>query len=292
MSRNGFSGIDIVLDDYPEHLSIASVIVTTALEPQAALAKKLPREKSTVYIVYDEERCLSLIEAMQVALRSQGCDTVKISLEDVQLVPMQSRIISFIDRQAALLTTSSACFEQLRTIIKKAKSLMWISAGGLLKGHKPESAMVTGLLKTIKIEYPSLKISSIDLEPDYHQCLSVVSETIVQKEILLQQQEFGPLDSNDNNYMWSDGCYQISRLVPDDELNTNFNFRLESDFAIETRSMDSQGPIGVTFAQPGLISSLYFRPDPEFLAPLGDDWIELKTEAMGLNMKVGSIKDH
>jgi hypothetical protein len=39
------------------------------------------------------------------------------------------------------------------------------------------------------------------------------------------------------------------------------------------------------FETPGLLSSLYFKKDSTFLAPLDDDFIEVKTSAIGLNWK-------
>lgn len=35
-----------------------------------------------------------------------------------------------------------------------------------------------------------------------------------------------------------------------------------------------------------MLSSLHFTSDPDFSKPLGEDWIEMKTEAIGLNTKI------
>lgn len=50
--------------------------------------------------------------------------------------------------------------------------------------------------------------------------------------------------------------------------------------------MGSLGPVRARYSQPGVLSSLYFSSDVDFDGELGDEWVEIKTEAIGLNMKV------
>lgn len=50
--------------------------------------------------------------------------------------------------------------------------------------------------------------------------------------------------------------------------------------------MAGQGPLKASYKQPGLLSTLYFSAGPIFDRPLPDDWIEIKTEAIGINVKV------
>jgi len=48
------------------------------------------------------------------------------------------------------------------------------------------------------------------------------------------------------------------------------------------------GPVKVAFSQAGLLSTLRFERDDDMDAPLPEDWVEIKSEAIEINMKVQS----
>jgi NADPH:quinone reductase-like Zn-dependent oxidoreductase len=82
-----------------------------------------------------------------------------------------------------------------------------------------------------------------------------------------------------------DGIVYIDRLAFDQSLNDRYRDMHEASEEPTSHAISEHGPIIADFSKPGLISSLYFKPDESALDPLPDDYIEIKTAAMGLNWK-------
>lgn len=282
LSNNGFSGIDIVLDDYPAPLSAASVIVTTAVDNQTFLFSGL-HERDRVYMVYWGDPPL-FASTLADQLQKQDLDPVGVSFLDSH-IPHKSRIICLVDLEGTRLSHPGQDeIDAIKKIFYTASSLIWISAGGLIQASDPEAAIMVGLIRVISTETPSSRVISIDLEPAFDQASVNVARSIVEKEMLIQQSPHNLVEESE--YVFSDGCLQVSRLVPDKQLNRRFRLQQGMETVTEVLPVHSQGPLGATFGHPGLLSSLYFKSDPKYLEPLKNDWIEIKTSAMGLNMKV------
>jgi hypothetical protein len=131
---------------------------------------------------------------------------------------------------------------------------------------------------------PTTKIISLDFEAGFDQSDAGLARAVVDKECLLQRNTKAL--AGDTEYTYSNGCFHVSRLVPDKNLNERFQKQEDTGLAFETKQLGDLGPAGLAFENPGLLSSLYFKPDPKFREPLPDDWVELQTSAIGLNMKV------
>ncbi|RYP81008.1 hypothetical protein DL769_002188 [Monosporascus sp. CRB-8-3] len=111
----------------------------------------------------------------------------------------------------------------------------------------------------------------------------ITAELVTRKFAELQTSEHS--EKVDREYELRDGAFYIERLLPDESLNRQFRLRHEIESDVEQRPMQSLGPLRAKYKEPGLLSTLYFCPDTEFRRRLEDDWVEIKTEAIGLNMK-------
>ena len=78
----------------------------------------------------------------------------------------------------------------------------------------------------------------------------------------------------------------MERLLPEESLNHEYRRRHGFEKEQQECAIGDQKPLMAHYEQPGLLSSLYFCEDPDFDGLLDDDWVEIKTEAIGLNMKV------
>ncbi len=281
LSNNGFSGIDIVLDDYPAPLCAASVILTTAVDSRIMLLTH-PSQQERVYIVYRGNPPL-FASTLASQLERQNLKPVFVSFDSH--IPHKSRIICLIDLEGTTLTHSSQPeMVALKELIYQSSTLIWVSTGGLIQASDPMAAIMVGLFRVIATETPAARLISVDLEPTFDQSSESIARIIIEKETLIQHSTDNLV--GESEYVFSDGCLQVSRLIPDKHLNQRFKAQENLDKVTEERTVQSQGPVRATFAHPGLLSSLYFQSDAKFLEPLKDDWVEIKTSAIGLNMKV------
>ena len=283
LTKNGFSGIDIVLDDYEGSLAIASTMLTTAI-PTESIVLADPSEKQCVYLVHFSYPH-PLSRALAKQLCSQGLSVAYVSLVEAETrIPIHSRVISLIDIESPTLAQSDATeFERVKHLILSSASLLWLSSGDPITASKPESAIMVGLLRSIITETPQVRFAHIGLKDDFVMSLTATARLILHKEFLLHSSDSKTYDSE---FALCDDVLHISRLVPDRTLNENYKVREGFTRAQESLPMNIQGPLGIKFDQPGLLSSLYFELDPTLLGELKDDWVEIETRAIGLNFKV------
>ena len=285
---NGFSGIDIVLDDHEDSVAMASTILTTAVEPKIKTIME-PNMKQRVYLVYFSYPH-PLSRALAKQLCSQRLDVAYVSLAEAKMqIPKHSRVISLVDIEGTTLTQcSSTELEWMKDLIRCASSLVWLSSGDPISASRPESGIMVGFLRAIITETPQTRFVHVGLKDDFTMSLTMTAHLILQKELLLQD-----CDSRaygDSEYALCDRSVYVSRLVPDRGLNEDYKAWEGITKPQGFLPMDSQGPLRMHFDKPGLLSSLYFESDISFLDPLKDDWMEVETKAIGLNMKVSQYQ--
>lgn len=192
-----------------------------------------------------------------------------------------SSIISFVDVNGSLFTCNdAACFEPLQVIVAHASSLVWFAADSMIPG---ESSIMKGLLRSIATENVLSKYAYVELDLSHCTPQDRVAELLSHK--LSELQGATSSDAVDRECVLRAGAFHVERLFSEMALNEQFSRRHTTE-ELREDSLGSQSPIKARYRQPGVLPSLYFSSDPDFDEPLKDDWVEIRTEAIGLNMKV------
>lgn len=287
LMQNGFSGIDILLDDHADSVCMASTIVTTAVEPsipRLLASIDIPR----VVFAYGDVRP-SFSYTLEDLAVEKGMDVMHHSIHDSKSIPQGARIIVLSDLVGSFLKElDTKALDSLKTLFRKAASLLWVTAGGLMNGSKPEHAVVGGLMRAIITEMPHVKIASIDIDVGHDQISRDIADLVLSKEVELQNARKQP-GAHDSEYALKDGIPYVSRLVPDHALNQRFLEQEGSVKATELVRLEEAKPLAIGFHQAGLLSSLYFKEDRVFQRSLLDDEVEIEVKAVGLNVKVSSL---
>ncbi|KAL1883173.1 Type I Iterative PKS [Diaporthe australafricana] len=284
LKKTGFSGCEMVLDDYPEPYNTTTVLVSTLLDPDSSRVKPSPFE---VQLLHGDKGPPALLSEVARALESRGIPSKVVSLETVtDALRSNIRGIAFIEDEYLFLDGDERPLKAFQHLAAHAESLVCLTSTGIAKGRSPDGAFIAGLLRTIGTENPAGRFISIDIDaedfniddPDLVAC-------IADQQLAIQSPS--DRDSEDREFVWQDGCMWVSRFVPDagiqeysEAIKTPANIG-----ATELRPLDSQGPVRAAFETPGILSSLYFKPYAELLQPLPRGWIEVKVAAVGLNWK-------
>lgn len=223
---------------------------------------------------------------MGLLAADRGYEVTHCSILDSS-IPQNSRIIVLADLERELLANiDSEEFDSLKEIFRKASSLLWVTAGGLIDGSTPKAALMVGLMRAITTEMPLVKFACVDMDSDYDKTSIKTAAMILSKEEEMQGDPKS--ESIDGEYILKDGVFHVSRLVPDTSLNQRFLEQEELASTTDLVTLKSQKPLGIGFDQAGLLSSLYFKEDKDFSLPLNEEWIEIETRAVGLNVKVST----
>ncbi|ROT40784.1 hypothetical protein SODALDRAFT_396446 [Sodiomyces alkalinus F11] len=299
LKEAGFSGVELVLYDYPQPHSTASTIVSTLVaegpEPARAEGKETRTTPRQVQILHGSQGPPPPLAHQLVAeLQTHGVSATLGPLDEaLETVQEGSQVMAFLDGEKDLLLDAGASRLALfQHLARSASSMMWLTTTGMVRGRNADGALLAGLLRTIGTENPSSSFLSIDMDAenftvdDPAEAADLV-RSIVDKELnhLLFRDDNNDDAAEDREFSWHNGCLWVSRLVPDGRLAEDHNLLCMPPSRAEPLPLDSQGPVRAAFETPGILTSLYFRPYTELWQPLPGDWIEVKVAAVGLNWK-------
>ncbi|KAI1805191.1 hypothetical protein F4811DRAFT_517009 [Daldinia bambusicola] len=305
LKETGFSGTELVLDDYPRPNNVISTVVSTVI-PSDGEAQKDKKINGTpigvkVTLLHSLEHDPLLLSALYKKLEQLG-----ISLQIAQIdqapdvVSPDSHVVVFLDGEKdLLLDTEGSRLTSFQHLARNATTLICLTFCGFSKGQNPEGALIPGLLRTIGTENPAGRFISIDVPIENPDPARYESEDLVR---CVADQLFPPQDAseggeeeesprvNDYEYAWQDGCLWVSRAVPDDTLHSYAEIPPRDSTErhgdnLSLHPLESQGPIRAAFSKPGLLSSLYFKPYAELSDPIPSNYIDVKVAAVGVNWK-------
>ncbi|KAL4941793.1 hypothetical protein BDV06DRAFT_222783 [Aspergillus oleicola] len=282
LPQAGFSGVDFFLDDYAGENASATVVCTTAVEVLPdPLAQPQVTLKDCVTLVYRDPSS-PFAQALIPHLESQGTGVHAVSLNDVpELVHRNFMFVA--EAETPLFhQVSQAEWSGLQKCISFAHSVLWVTNGALLKGQEPLFAMVSGLARGLQTEMRQLRFHILDLDNESAETSDVL-------DLIIQHQErvARTLDADDTEFRRKDGLTYISRMEADERLNDNYKTQLSTKACPERTPLRElqTTPFRMDIEKPGVLSTLYFRPDAAFAVHLADDEVEIEVRAAGINNK-------
>lgn len=208
-------------------------------------------------------------------------------VEILQAIPPGSMVVSLIDIESVTITTcDSQYLEAIQDFISQASQLTWIAHGSPVDGTNPDSGIMKGLLRSIQTENLVSKITYVELSSIFYGSLDWTARLIT-SVTLRTRSDGSKAKLIDREYSIHEGALYIERLLPDECLNNNFRLLHEFQEERSVRSINSKERLRAVYERPGILSSLYFKVDRSFEESLPEDWVEIETKAIGLNVKVG-----
>ncbi len=287
LRKAGFSGLDVVLDDFPEPQNTTSVILSTVL-PEVSLPPRSP----LIQVLYGARTAPPLVEYIANELYQRGV-TAKVGPYDTALdgITEGSRAMALLDEKHLLVGASEQDLRRFQHIARYATSLVTLTSCGKAKGRNADGAIVPGLLRVLQNENPSSKFVSIDVDADdfdlqiedckdLARCI-VNHEFTLHQDISMDHEEGNP---KDREYVWQDGCMWVGRHVPDAGFHSDHGVDSQS-MKTELMPTGAQGAVRAAFETPGVLNSLRFMPYKELLQPLPSGFIDVAVAAVGLNSR-------
>lgn len=287
LRASGFSGGEVVLDDYPHPSTHSTVIMSTLIEPVPA---KLNAGPQVIHLLHGDEGVTPLLNRLSSTLERRGLSVKTISIDTaVTDVPNNARVVAFLTGKNLLLDADQNRLDIFKHLAHHTSTMVWLTS--MTQGRSPDGAVVSGLLRTISTEAPTGRFLSVDVDADNFDIsdeddLEELVRVLADYEQALQQPS-DPDSFEDREFDWHSGRLWVSRLTPEPELDGYSDvFVTPATRGVKMLPFDVQGPVRAAFETPGILTSLYFRPDTELRRqPLARDWIEVKVAAVGLNWK-------
>lgn len=285
LRKAGFSGLDVVLDDFPEPNNTTSVILSTVLPDVVT-----PPQSTVIHVLHGARTAPPLIEHITTELHRRGV-AAKVAPYDKALdgVTKDSRVMALLDEKHLLVNASEQELKILQHLARNTATLVALTSCGIAKGRNADGALVPGLLRVLQIENPASQYVSIDIDAANFEVGNEngrsLARCIVDQEFSLHQGT-PPVDDKkepmDREFSWQDGCMWVSRHVPDAGFHSQHGLDSQS-MKTELLSLGAQGPVRAAFETPGVLNSLRFIPYKELLQPLPSGFIDVAVAAIGLN---------
>ncbi|KAI0190622.1 putative polyketide synthase [Xylaria flabelliformis] len=282
LTDSGFLSAQVMLDDYAGEEAMLTTILTRKSSTPEYDIHLSPQPLQNIYLVY-RDYLPPLAAYIHEAFKTSAFRCIYKNLFAHDEIPVGSCVISLVDHDdSTLLRSGPEHFQAIQALVAKASVLVWVATRNSA-GSNIETAVMKGILRSVATENILLNVAYIEVcSPSLHHPART-TELITFK--LLQMQSCKPLGIIDRECLLQNGTFFIERLVPEVGLNQLFRFHHRLEEVVQETLIDHEQAIKPTYKHPGLLSSLYFEPDQSLSGPLKEDWVQIKMEAIGLNMK-------
>ncbi|KAK1595301.1 beta-ketoacyl synthase domain-containing protein [Colletotrichum navitas] len=290
----GFSGLDLVLDDFPEPHNTTSVMVSTVLAEPPTRAP--PPSAAAVHLLHSGNGngggpAPSLVRhiAQELERRAFEVRTGPLDAAPSSITP-GSRVVALCDDKHLLVDASEQDLRVFQHLSLNASSMLVLTSCGAARGRNADGALLSGLLRVLQNENPASRYLSVDVDADNFDMEAAEAEELARQiahlEVGLDHEpptagdgETGP----DREFTWQDGCLWVSRHVPDGGFHSRYGLdgrKLKPEL-LPLATYD--GGVRIAFETPGVPNSLYFTPYKELRRPLPPGYIDVAVEAVGVN---------
>ncbi|KAK3291710.1 uncharacterized protein B0H64DRAFT_329829 [Chaetomium fimeti] len=285
----GFSGLDVVLDDFPEPHNTTSVIISTATRPEVTGSTA---SSAAVHVLYSGRTAPALVNHISNELGRRGVAAKANPLSNAsEEVAPGARVVALFDDNHLLTNGNEDELKTFQHLARNAATFVALTSCGSVKGGNPDGALIPGLLRVIQNENPATQYLSIDIDADSFAVPENegkdFARCVVDQETELNRANPGGYHDPEGNpadreFSWHGGCLQVSRHVPDAGFHSQRGVDSRNRKP-ELLPLGSQGAVRATFETPGVVNSLCFTRYEELLQPLPANFVDVAVAAVGLN---------
>ncbi|PYH68553.1 type I polyketide synthase [Aspergillus vadensis CBS 113365] len=278
LKETGFSGCDVVIDDYEADICReGSMIVSTAVAPA-------PTDITAVSIIINPEDQIQADLAAAISDRLQQLGISRITVTSMAVIAQRKLSANLLDISLLEATTPFICdmdsseYESLQALVASTKSLIWVDEGGGRQPY-PKYRLVDGLFRALSGEMYRARLANLSLER--HSSRDHKAAQICK----LVFSVIGDVERGaDTEYTEIDGVLHVSRLVDARSLSQEV-VRKALPQHEELLPYGSGPSLRLKIGSPGLLNTLHFIEDRSLENPLGPKDIRIKVKAAGLNFR-------
>ena len=287
LSRNGFSGINLVMHDYDSYCARNSTIISTL-----SASTKSNLKNHRIALLHDcdaSEPCGRIADGFASSLRSRGYSTECVKWSSVEHYEDRIFLVFDCDRRNILYNSDSTRFQSATLLLTHATRILWVIErpirGNASQGDTHhEAGLVSGLASVVRSEYQQLRLVTLDAsiaesysETSLKEYVCDICDRIITAATTDQTLE--------QDFKYVNQQVLIPRLLPDKKLEARIYSRSDPDAPTTSPFHSLHGPLKLEVEIPGLLSSITFVSDDIATKPLDPDEILVEVRACGVNFK-------
>ncbi|KAL8962775.1 MAG: hypothetical protein Q9193_000877 [Seirophora villosa] len=281
--ENGFSGNDLIFDDYQTNTChMWSIIVSTAVATDPDTPKL-----ASVNLVLDKtsEYQLRLAEELEKCRELSHSSIDRLSVEEAARFPnlnSQHQIMLVGSSSSMLCDITATAFFPLQKLITTSATIIWVDRGGGNAPEDPYCGIHQGLSRVCRNENPKTAFVTVALEPSRSSSSLANDAATIAK--VFERTVLGRINRVfEPEYTVIDGLLHINRLLVARQPNEHIFQKTMRP--IRPQSIEDCPPLKLNVKAPGLLDSLEFIEDSSQETALASDNIEIDIVAIGVNFK-------
>lgn len=274
LKASGFSGVEGSVDDYPgrpEQLFSALWASRNGQETEPKTADAV-----TVYHCSNEEDCTSFGDNLSVSLSLKlgGKSTTKHLSQAFEIGSEVTSIVLDGQHRSIFSDMSPEMYYKMKEVFLNSSSVLWVLPE---KAH-PDASMIRGLLRTLRLELPSVKLVLLEAPLDSHGA-SAVAQLV--QHIMRDPNSAIRLEQE---YVLIDNTLHVPRLQLVEAAQEIFAMEAGVPIKSEQKVWQENRTLEMTIDAVGSPDSICFKQShASEPASLGEDEIIVEVEAAGVN---------
>ncbi|KAH6652982.1 putative polyketide synthase [Truncatella angustata] len=288
LRRHSFNGLDIATPDHEEETSVATMMVSKAVETTHRNDITIHPVTVTVLVTRPTAISASLSISVVQMLKRQG---LRCNIETITATKVKyggSYIVLDSADQAFLKDPSREEFEAFKSLLAQSKTVLWAS---FQESDSFETCsikgMITGIARVVRSENDGINLVTVDIRD------RVSSDSLDRLSLALSNLVTATFWQQENANSLCEREYAIANrdvIIPRLSVDSMFNNWASSTTANTSLTdmypyKDMTRPLKLEAETPGLLNSIRFVDDFRLSTPLPPDEIQLEAYAHGINFK-------
>lgn len=281
LKKTGFSGIDMVLDDFPPPNNTTSVMLSQVISPIVDITKNDDRAADEVQVLYPTETSPLIAEKLLTELTKRGYRASAVPFNQaLEHISQHSRVIVLLDPISPSLRADKNHLAILDKVVQISASLMILTSRAMDKVRSLDVAFTAGLLGGLRRKSASGRFCQVDIDANVFDIsgdeVDNLAWSVADQQRALDQQSESYV-SRDSEFIWQGGCMLVGRYVP--ESGSSLPHGSQTDLL----PLSSQGAICIAPDMPDGLEPLLFKTHEKMLEALPADYIDVKITASSLS---------
>lgn len=203
------------------------------------------------------------------------------SIEQALLLDLDKTTCIFLDESEfpLLTSTSDAQLEQIKRLCQ-SQGVMWVTADATSTPNGPNTAMITGLARSLRSENTATKFVVLHYSEDGGHLIDILGQ--VYRKVFLND---APSTELDFEYMEQGGIVYVPRLYENDTVENIIVKHGREPTPEPQPFLQPDRALTLKHDATGLVSGLYFDDQMIPASPLDREKIRIEVKAMGVNFK-------
>ncbi|KAJ5682198.1 hypothetical protein N7462_005363 [Penicillium macrosclerotiorum] len=280
MNSNGFSGIDICLEEFPGAVHQAGCLMITT----ANATKVGPTSPGDIVIIGTEILGSLSLLSLESGLKEMT-GVAPVTMTEMDNTDLSGKWCVFLEGmdQSVLSSLTPERFQEIQKLVSQTRGLLWPVRHTKSDPHSLGANMVIGLARTVRSE-TGLQFATLDLGAKegisdaeaVAQMLKVFDRVFCRKSVLTD---------GDMEFVIRDGYVSVPRLIDNHVLNRSVQLETSDDAPPQMQLFKQTRALKLTTGDSRVLDELYFTDDSSYNDTLPEDYIEIRVSCTGLNFR-------